>query len=1401
MAGVIREATKFRNQQIGVVKASRGAVDVQDAVTKFANDLTGIAVKEAGIEAERTGKDFAKNLTEKELRTINPKTGMPEAFDAMPKSYGRIARNAFQDTVNTQYEQSIASEIQAMAKRAEALYPTDPHKYATEFQKNINVMKTHATGMYSNLIDRYGGTYLASTKLNIQAAQIKKANQHLAENTSLNSVTDGQTITSMFASGASDQDIVSLYDQGLNKIKTADDAGVLTPKVKAAAISELNNAMILGSMNKYIIGGKAIGNAKDRALITGTKNKRNLFNYLQAPTDSKLTKFDNTIIVAPQRTIVDQSGKQITLPAMTMRDYAQNLLSRIEKLQNRKPVDAFVKDDVVTSTTIDNEAEDETNNIKANNENNIVNRANTTNRTDVENYAPNNIVEFSNQLANTVKKLNKTWNQTTPPATGGDAELSTDNHQDIVKKVYEDTTYKVFNHIASKYKDDSKKQQLLIAELKTALSLGPANRQPYEGLRKSAKAIITKEDWAVLQETYDKFDGVSGDLNFHTVADEIFSSQSSDQITSNNLVQEVENETLAVEKAKKSNMLQRKIEDSDKKLTAANNVDIINDSSALGELIANINKEYDKYIQEHEKLLDKSPYNRNEIIKARDAEISAVIRGSFGSLLNNTETKFIFKDSDNKDVERTLTTLDIDRIGDAFITGKVDDKLVPKEFIPLLTEIAKSKTLFAFDASSAVMAEIRSSFDAAKSNTTKKNNTLNAITSVNNRVDETNPHIDEVMSNAIWKGVEEDPTKRNPSWWQVTPITTTENGVTTVHPLWENTINFAMRNNRLPKGLVAHLNNLGNGRLPTITQGMGDEAKARVLLMTNNAVNLFKMLSAVEIDNNGSPEIIDLLSGNKLIGHKVDNKAMDKIREALKIANIDGASPTQILDQIAKYNDDTIREQRSKVFYNTIKVNAKNDDDTNYPKNTSEALQLITKNIRVIDDLLPWANEQIMIGSITTLDEFKTIVGEKVKEYQIPSTVVFSPISEGGSWDGKNGQMVSPFGLSKRLTPKKIEQFLRRGGERLPEGYSFARVVTQDYIGKATIGEQQPRADISIMAGGVNRDWAGKFKPRDEFGNTPVYLMPIAGSNMSGKITYRAITVANNNGTLEMKYVIDDTTENGFIEFTIDNELIDSPDPLTDEEKIEEVEANIDLTDGKLKKLEKNPAFNANTDEGKNLKNIHKELKAELNSLERDKTILTSPPSETVTKDNSVVVGDNTNIVDNAVELLMVQEDFRHTKYKDGKDFSIGHGFYLPSLTRDERALIKNINYVKRDEAKAVLKLKVQKIRKGWINLTNNNFGKLPVKTRTALISMAYQLDLSNIAGSRKNKSWPLFLKSVKKATEFDLSSAEQKKHLLEASKHMLHNFHPDGTIKSSTKWHKQTPNRAKEMAKAVSGQ
>ena len=205
--------------------------------------------------------------------------------------------------------------------------------------------------------------------------------------------------------------------------------------------------------------------------------------------------------------------------------------------------------------------------------------------------------------------------------------------------------------------------------------------------------------------------------------------------------------------------------------------------------------------------------------------------------------------------------------------------------------------------------------------------------------------------------------------------------------------------------------------------------------------------------------------------------------------------------------------------------------------------------------------------------------------------------------------------------------------------------------------------------------------------------------------------------------------------------------------------------------------------------------KAEAATIESEPVTVT--PSEVSTRTFSDKAVDTTTIQGDtaqskAVSLIKVQEDFRANPYKDGKNKSVGYGFYIPSLESDEKALIKDINNITQPEADAVIELKVNKITDFMTNEVSG-FGNLPDNTQMAITSMAFQLGRQNV-----RDEWPKFMTAIKKAASLPTNSAEQKKALEEASMHML--FNVSGKRKTATSWSKQTPNRAREMAEAIKG-
>jgi len=165
---------------------------------------------------------------------------------------------------------------------------------------------------------------------------------------------------------------------------------------------------------------------------------------------------------------------------------------------------------------------------------------------------------------------------------------------------------------------------------------------------------------------------------------------------------------------------------------------------------------------------------------------------------------------------------------------------------------------------------------------------------------------------------------------------------------------------------------------------------------------------------------------------------------------------------------------------------------------------------------------------------------------------------------------------------------------------------------------------------------------------------------------------------------------------------------------------------------------------------------------------------------------------DKVVNLLKEHEGFSATPYKDGNAQSVGYGFYLPSLTADEKALIKDVNNITQQEAEAVLKLKVSKIQ-DFLQEQLPMFDTLNGEQQSSIISMAYQLGSENIV-----KKFPTFFSNLKKATETAQGTAERMQYLTTAANNMLYNYNKQGEVVSETLWNTQTPNRAKAMSEGL---
>ena len=234
---VIKERRNFQVGNIGVVKFSDAAERAAVSAMNNADKLINMAFKGAEREAKEAGVDLAESLNAQNIRTINPKTGLPEAFDSEPASFGKIASEAFEKTVDDRYRLSIEQEIKAKAA-SEAMAAESFDDPVAVYEKNfgsyVEEMKANATGRYKNFINVTGSAYLASTKLNLQQAQLKRERVNAGVTAATHVQEDYPIILGMITSGANLQDVDFAIESLNNKLNNAEAAGAFVdnPKLK-----------------------------------------------------------------------------------------------------------------------------------------------------------------------------------------------------------------------------------------------------------------------------------------------------------------------------------------------------------------------------------------------------------------------------------------------------------------------------------------------------------------------------------------------------------------------------------------------------------------------------------------------------------------------------------------------------------------------------------------------------------------------------------------------------------------------------------------------------------------------------------------------------------------------------------------------------------------------------------------------------------------------------------------------------------------------------------------------------------------------------------------------------------------------------------------------------------------
>ena len=258
---VIREKFQFRNTKIGVTRIDTGAPELWGTIGNAADQLATQAFQRAEVVAKQTGKDLAESVSDLRLRTIDPETGKPEAFQ-VPSNFGVAAQAAYEETLDRRYIRSVDQEIRDKANETYLKYqfdPQGPEKYSLTMEDYVSGMTKNANARFQNIVRDTGAAYIASTKMNL----LQKRNQRIQEQEQSMLTSDAYFAAETIQAIANNADLLDensvsmmhiqeVYQEEMNALNAAVDAGILTNEGRESRATIVRRALPIAILQNTI---------------------------------------------------------------------------------------------------------------------------------------------------------------------------------------------------------------------------------------------------------------------------------------------------------------------------------------------------------------------------------------------------------------------------------------------------------------------------------------------------------------------------------------------------------------------------------------------------------------------------------------------------------------------------------------------------------------------------------------------------------------------------------------------------------------------------------------------------------------------------------------------------------------------------------------------------------------------------------------------------------------------------------------------------------------------------------------------------------------------------------------------------------------------------------------------
>lgn len=236
---VIKQRRQVIDKPIGVIRADTGAARQYESIGRLANNLIETSFDALKREAKQAGTTSAQQQSAEGLRTINPETGLPEAFKA-PEGYGTIAQDAYQRVVEARFTGLVEADFKAEAKRLAIEHQFDKDgvtKFEESFTNFLDGYGKQFEGQkvdpkIAGIVNSIGSQLLASNKLNLLEKHALRERQDTITDFSLQ-FTDGLSqLEYLYADPASSNDAKFLEDFLSTRLQDMVDSGLITSETQ-----------------------------------------------------------------------------------------------------------------------------------------------------------------------------------------------------------------------------------------------------------------------------------------------------------------------------------------------------------------------------------------------------------------------------------------------------------------------------------------------------------------------------------------------------------------------------------------------------------------------------------------------------------------------------------------------------------------------------------------------------------------------------------------------------------------------------------------------------------------------------------------------------------------------------------------------------------------------------------------------------------------------------------------------------------------------------------------------------------------------------------------------------------------------------------------------------------------